>query len=104
MGQRLVPVLMTLSLLFLVVMPAWAADPEIDRLLQSPVGKDWVTNGGNRYTGGSQAAPIGSPMSGTFTAIDSKTNKIAWQHKTPYRVGGGWLDRHGRWPRLPWRV
>src|SRR5439155_21991928 len=46
-GQRLVPVLMTLSLLFLVVMPAWAADPEIDRLLQSPVGKDWVTNGGN---------------------------------------------------------
>ena len=26
---------------------ARAADPEIDRLLQSPVGKDWVTNGGN---------------------------------------------------------
>jgi len=25
----------------------WAADPEIDRLVQSPVGKDWVTNGGN---------------------------------------------------------
>src|SRR6201987_901568 len=24
-----------------------AADPEIDRLLQSPVGKDWITNGGN---------------------------------------------------------
>src|SRR6201997_5093036 len=46
-NQRLVPVLMTLSLLSLVVMPVWAADPEIDRLLQSPVGKDWVTNGGN---------------------------------------------------------
>src|SRR5437667_9498253 len=46
-NQRLVPVLMTLSLLFLVGMPVWAADPEIDRLLQSPVGKDWVTNGGN---------------------------------------------------------
>src|SRR6266705_4074115 len=45
--QRLVPMLMTLSLLFLVVMPVWAADPEIDRLLRSPVGKDWVTNGGN---------------------------------------------------------
>jgi quinohemoprotein ethanol dehydrogenase len=44
---------------------------------------------GQRYVGGSQAAPIGSPMSGTFTAIDSKTNKIAWQHKTPYRLGGG---------------
>ena len=27
--------------------PVWAADPEIDKLLQSPVGKDWVTNGGN---------------------------------------------------------
>src|SRR5580704_17389944 len=26
---------------------AQAADPEIDKLLQSPVGKDWVTNGGN---------------------------------------------------------
>src|SRR5438094_8361325 len=46
-NQRLVPVLMTLSLLFLVVMPVWAADPEIDRLLRSPAGKDWVTNGGN---------------------------------------------------------
>jgi alcohol dehydrogenase (cytochrome c) len=44
---------------------------------------------GIRYTGGGQAAPIGSPMTGTFTAIDAKTNKIAWQHKTPYRVGGG---------------
>src|SRR2546427_378020 len=44
---------------------------------------------GLRYTGGSQSAPIGSPMTGTFTAIDSKTNKIAWQHKTPYRIGGG---------------
>src|SRR5271166_2508523 len=27
--------------------PARAADPQIDRLLQSPVAKDWVTNGGN---------------------------------------------------------
>src|SRR5947209_10428372 len=26
---------------------ARAADPEIDTLLQGPVGKDWVTNGGN---------------------------------------------------------
>jgi quinohemoprotein ethanol dehydrogenase len=25
----------------------WAADPEIDKLVQSPVGRDWVTNGGN---------------------------------------------------------
>src|SRR5437667_8801232 len=27
--------------------PCRAADPEINRLLQSPVAKDWVTNGGN---------------------------------------------------------
>jgi outer membrane protein assembly factor BamB len=44
---------------------------------------------GKRYIGGTQAAPIGAPMSGTFTALDSRTNKIAWQHKTPYRIGGG---------------
>src|SRR5260370_910511 len=44
---------------------------------------------GLRYTGGTQAAPIGSPMSGTFTALGSNTNKIVWQHKTPYRVGQG---------------
>jgi alcohol dehydrogenase (cytochrome c) len=31
----------------LIVAPALAADAEIDSLLRSPVGKDWVTNGGN---------------------------------------------------------
>ena len=30
-----------------LAIPAKAADPEIDKLLQSPAGKDWVTNGGN---------------------------------------------------------
>jgi alcohol dehydrogenase (cytochrome c) len=44
---------------------------------------------GQRYVGGSQAAPIGSAFGGTFTAIDSHTNKIAWQHQMPYRMGGG---------------
>jgi quinohemoprotein ethanol dehydrogenase len=44
---------------------------------------------GQRYVGGTQAAPIGTQMSGTFTAIDSRTNTIVWQHKTPYRLGGG---------------
>src|SRR5256886_6274451 len=46
-GRRLMAVLTTLSFLFFTVMPVLAADPEIDRLLRSPVGKDWVTNGGN---------------------------------------------------------
>ena len=47
------------------------------------------TRTGQRYTNGTQAPPIGSPLSGTFTAIDGTTNKIAWQHKMPYRMGGG---------------
>src|SRR5438876_9722103 len=46
-GRRLMAVLTTLSFLFFAVRPVLAADPEIDRLLRSPVGKDWVTNGGN---------------------------------------------------------
>jgi alcohol dehydrogenase (cytochrome c) len=44
---------------------------------------------GLRYVGGTQAPPIGAPLSGTFTAINSTTNKIAWQHQMPYRMGGG---------------
>jgi quinohemoprotein ethanol dehydrogenase len=44
---------------------------------------------GQRYMGGSLAAtPIGSPLGGTFTAIGSTTNKIAWQHRMPYQMGG----------------
>jgi len=50
-------------------------------------GKEFVP--GKSYGGGAQAPPPGSPMSGTFTAIDSKTNKIVWQDKTPYPLGGG---------------
>src|SRR5438309_6578632 len=36
-----------IALLLCGAVPCRAADPEIDKLLQSPVGKDWVTNGGN---------------------------------------------------------
>jgi glucose dehydrogenase len=46
-AQRMVPILMALGLLFPGTVPARGADPEIDRLLQSPVGGDWITNGGN---------------------------------------------------------
>jgi len=45
--QRRVPVWLALGLLISGAMPSGAADPEIDRLLQSPVARDWVTNGGN---------------------------------------------------------
>jgi len=44
---------------------------------------------GQIYTRGSQEAAFHTPLNGTFTAIDSTTNKIAWQHRTPYRMGGG---------------
>src|ERR1043166_9404893 len=44
--QRILPLLSTLILL-LGLAPSVAADPEIDRLLRSPIGKDWITNGGN---------------------------------------------------------
>ena len=48
MNYRILPVvLVALGSLLLAAAPVRAADPEIDRLLQSPVGKDWVTNGGN---------------------------------------------------------
>src|SRR5262249_60246292 len=57
---------------------------------------------GQRYVGGTQAAPIGTPMSGTFTAIDSRTNTIVWQHKTPYRLcGGAGAARAAAGARLP---
>jgi alcohol dehydrogenase (cytochrome c) len=45
--QRWIPAAVGFFFLLLPVVPAWAADPEIDQLLRSPVGKDWVTNGGN---------------------------------------------------------
>jgi quinohemoprotein ethanol dehydrogenase len=44
---------------------------------------------GRVYTSGSQEAAVHTPLAGTFTAIDGNTNKIAWQHKLPYRMGGG---------------
>jgi alcohol dehydrogenase (cytochrome c) len=44
---------------------------------------------GRVYTSGSQEAAFHTPLAGTFTAIDSKTNRIVWQHKMPYRMGGG---------------
>src|ERR1700741_4673384 len=46
-ARQMVPMLMALGLLVAGAMPVKAADPEIDGLLKAPVGKDWVTNGGN---------------------------------------------------------
>ena len=44
--KRMLLFLSTPSLLVALASIA-AADPEIDRLLRGPIGKDWVTNGGN---------------------------------------------------------
>jgi len=38
---------LTVGLMLLGAVQVRAADPEVDRLLQAPVSKDWVTNGGN---------------------------------------------------------
>src|SRR6516164_9144828 len=51
-----------------------AADPEIDRVLQSPVGKDWVTNGGN----------LTNQRYSTLKQIDSTNVK---------QLKGAWMSR-----------
>jgi alcohol dehydrogenase (cytochrome c) len=41
--------------------------------------------------GSGKRAPlaVGAKYSGTLTAVDSRTNRIAWQHKMPYSIGQG---------------
>ena len=73
-AQRLVLILMTLTGLLLVVMRASAADSEIDRLLRSPITKDWVTNGGN----------LTNQRYSTLTQIDTSNVK---------RLKGAWMTR-----------
>ncbi|HME25253.1 MAG TPA: PQQ-binding-like beta-propeller repeat protein [Acetobacteraceae bacterium] len=46
-SRRIASVLFASFLVYAVSLPASAADPEIDALLKGPVGKDWVTSGGN---------------------------------------------------------
>jgi quinohemoprotein ethanol dehydrogenase len=38
---------------------------------------------GKRYTGGAAVTPLDTPIQNTITAMDSRTNKIAWQHELP---------------------
>src|SRR5215469_9776855 len=45
--QRVILIILAAGIMLGGAAAARAADPEIDRLLQSPVGQDWVTNGGN---------------------------------------------------------
>src|ERR1700721_1847661 len=40
-------------------------------------------------SGATAGPPIGVKYSGTYTAIDPRTNKIVWQNKMPYSIGQG---------------
>ena len=42
-----------------------------------------------RGTGKTVGPAVGAKYAGTLTAIDSRTNKIAWQQKRPYSIGQG---------------
>ncbi|HEX8967199.1 MAG TPA: PQQ-binding-like beta-propeller repeat protein [Chloroflexota bacterium] len=44
---------------------------------------------GRRYTAGANVSPIGSSIANTFTALDSHTNKIAWQARGVGEAGKG---------------
>jgi alcohol dehydrogenase (cytochrome c) len=44
---------------------------------------------GNLKLGSGFVSPPNQNTSGTFTAIDTRTNKIAWQNKSPYMMIGG---------------
>jgi alcohol dehydrogenase (cytochrome c) len=50
---------------------------------------------GRRYTGGAGVQAIGADMSSTFTALDSRTNKIAWQKVENMGQGYGALSTAG---------
>ena len=42
-----------------------------------------------KESGKTAGPPVGVKYSGTYTAIDSRTNRIVWQDKTPYSIGQG---------------
>ncbi len=77
-ARLVVATLAAVGLLFLKPSATSAADPEIDALLRSPTGKDWITNGGN----------LTNQRYSTLKQID-RTNvkqlKGAWMH-TPQEL------------------
>src|SRR5215831_10280116 len=75
MGRLTARLLPTLLAVYLLSPGAvCAADTEIDRLLQGPVGKDWVTNGGN----------LSNQHYSTLTQIDTTNVK---------QLKGAWMTR-----------
>jgi alcohol dehydrogenase (cytochrome c) len=50
---------------------------------------------GESYLRGAIASTVGTPINNTFTAMDSRTNKIVWQKRTPGGQGYGALSTAG---------
>src|SRR5215467_2238867 len=73
-ARRLFAAMLACGVLFSGTPQIRAADPELDRLLQSPVGKDWVTNGGN----------LTNQRYSTLKQIDTGTVK---------QLKGSWMTR-----------
>src|SRR4026209_2528154 len=68
------PIFVAFGSLLLGLAAPQAVDPEIDRLLRSPIGKDWVTNGGN----------LTNQRYSTLTQIDTTNVK---------QLKGAWMTR-----------
>src|SRR5436309_2237510 len=87
-GRRLMAVLTTLSFLVFTVMPVLAADPEIDRLLRSPVGKgktSYALPSGPSYCDGVVYSGVSGGefgVRGRLTALDAKSGEIVWRWYT----------------------
>ena len=90
-GRRLVPALFAGLLVCAGYLPASAADPDIDRMVQSPAGKDWVTNGGS----------LMNQRFSTLKQIDTtnvKQLKGAWMA----RLKGSGMGENTRPRQRPW--
>ncbi|HEX8968841.1 MAG TPA: PQQ-binding-like beta-propeller repeat protein, partial [Chloroflexota bacterium] len=62
---------------------AFAAQPQ-------EYNRDLTERTGLSYTGSRPIAPLlGAKISGTYTAIDPRTNTIVWQKQMPYMLGQG---------------
>ena len=50
---------------------------------------------GKTYTASAGVTPLGLPINNTVTALDSRTNKIVWQHETPGAATYGMVSTAG---------
>ena len=50
---------------------------------------------GKNYTRNASAPTPDAPLNATLTAMDSRTNKIVWQHRIPGEMNYGWVTTAG---------